>query len=139
MRAFATACLLAMCVACAEDDADRIDAFVASVTGELTEERVAHVMKTYVDLDEEPIDVRAFGDGRLYRAEDQERFDHDADRRLGPLMGRSLNAVRKRIDIRGNEATVELQLLSRTMMGQVRYELVKRGKRWLIGTVYVTR
>jgi hypothetical protein len=139
MRAFATACLLALCVACAEDDEDRIDAFVASVTGELSDERVEHVMKTYVDLDEEPIDVRAFGDGRLYRAEDQERFDRDAQRRLGPLMGRSLNAVRRRIDIRGNEATVELQLLSRTMMGSVRYELVKRKKRWLIGTVYVTR
>jgi hypothetical protein len=140
MRMFATACLLAlMCVACSEDDEDRIDAFVAAVTGELTDERVEHVMKTYVDLAEEPIDVRAFGDGRLYRAEDQERFRADATRRLGPLMGRSLNAVRKRIEIRGSDATVELQLLSSTMMGQVRYELVKREKRWLIGTVYVTR
>jgi hypothetical protein len=140
MRAFATACVLAvMCLGCEETDEDRIDAFVAAVTGELTDERVEHVMKTYVDLAEEPIDVRAFGDGRLYRAEDRERFRQDAARRLGPLMGRSLNAVRKRIDLRGSEATVELQLLSRTMVGQVRYELVKRDKRWLIGTVYVTR
>jgi hypothetical protein len=139
MRAFLLACLLAFTGSCAETDADRIDAFVSSVTGELTEDRVAHVLKTYVDLDAEELDVRALGDSHLYRAEDRERFEADVERRLGPLQGRSLNAVRKHIEIKADNATVELQMLSRTMMGQVRYELVKRGKRWLIGSVYVTR
>jgi hypothetical protein len=141
MRALAAATLLALTLvtACAEDDEDRIDAFVSAVTGEVSDERVAHVLDTYVDLGEEPLDVRAMGDSKLYRAEDQARFRSDAERRLASLSGRKLNAVRKRIEIKGEHASVELQLLSQTAMGQVRYELVKRGKRWLIGSLHVTR
>lgn len=131
--------LFALVVACEKDDADHIDDFVAAVSGRVEPARIDHVLRTYVDLAAEPLDVRALGESRMYRAEDRARFEDDARRRLSRLEGRSLNVVRKRIEIDGNEARVELQLLGKDAMGNVRYTLNKRGGRWLIGSVVVAR
>lgn len=142
MRAFVLAFLLVLssfASGCEKDDEDHIDDFVSAVTGTVDESRIEHVLRTYVDLAAEPIDVRALGESRIYRAEDRERFDREVRRRVGRLDGRSLNAVRKRIDLSGNEARIELQLLGRSAAGTVRYTLHKRNGRWLIGSVAVSR
>jgi ribosomal protein L12E/L44/L45/RPP1/RPP2 len=141
MRALGISLLLLslLTTACAEDDEDRIDTFVAAVTGKVDARAIDHVLATYVDVATENLDVRAFGDSRMYRAEDAERFEKEARARLEHIEGRSLNAVRRRIRIEGETARVELQFLGRDAMGSVRYELRKHGTRWLIGSVYVTR
>jgi hypothetical protein len=135
MRAFALMLALLCLSACSKDDEDYIDEFVDAVTGEVSEGRVDHVFRTYIDVAREPLDVRVLGENHLYREEEADALEQRAKSRLSRLYGSSLRAVRKRIDIKGGEAFVELQLLSDQGMGVVRYELAKRDGRWLLGTV----
>lgn len=136
MRALLPLMLFAvLATACEKDDEDLIDDFVAAVTGEVNQQRVEHVLATYVDPSAEELDVRVYGETRLYRAQDAAKLAEHARTRLTRLHGRSLNAVRRRIEIKGDQAFVELQLMGRDVLGNVRYELRKRGGRWLLGTV----
>ena len=134
------AALIAMLVcACGEDDEDRIDAFVESVTGELTSERVDHVLATYLDLQERPLSTTVLGETHLYRSEDEERLKELARSRLQRMFGTSLKPLRRQVEIKGETARVDLQLLGDGMMGNVSYRLYKEGKRWLISEVRISR
>lgn len=126
-------------VACGKDDEDRIDEFVEAVTGEVSEARVEHVLQTYLDLEAEPLDVRALGEGRVYRAEERERLVEQVRKKTQRLLGSSLKVLRKRIDLTGDEARVDLQLLGQNGIGEARYELKKHGERWLLSEVAVMR
>ena len=135
--ALAIACTLALVSGCGEDDADRIDAFIEAVTGDVTTPRIDHVLTTYLALDERPLSATVLGDMRLYRAEDAQRLHDSVHARLQRLLGTSVKTLRRRVDIRGDSARVELQLLGPDLMGNVVYELTKREKRWFITLVRV--
>jgi hypothetical protein len=129
---FASSCVL---LACGESDEDRIDAFIAAVTGEVTPARIDHVLTTYVSLDDEPLSVSVFGQQSLYRATDGTRLAEDAHRRLGRVLGKSARILKRRVDLQGTHARVELQLIGDQMLGNVFYELEKRGdKRWVVSS-----
>lgn len=129
--------LVLLCAACGTSDADRIDDFVKAVTGEVSSARIDQALTSYVDLNLQPLDVSVFGDPRGYGAEQRAKLGHDAHARLGSLFGNRLNVLRKRVEIRLPNAYVDLQLLGRGGMGNVRYTLVKHGERWLIAKVDV--
>lgn len=125
--------------ACGEDDEDRIETFVEAVTGEVTSERVDHVLATYLDLEQRPLSTTVLGDMRLYRAEDESRLKEVVRSRLQRMFGSSLKTLRRQIDIKGEKARVDLQVFGDGMMGNVSYELVKRDERWLIVAIRVSR
>jgi hypothetical protein len=129
--------LALLCAACGTSDADRIDDFVKAVTGEVSAERIDQALASYVDLDLQPLDVSVLGDPRGYASEQRAKLAHDAHARLGFLFGKRLNVLRKRIEIRPPSAHVELQLLGREGMGNVRFTLAKHAERWLIAKVYI--
>lgn len=124
--------------ACGEDDADRIDAFIAAVTGEVTTARIDHVLDTYLALDQRPLSTTVLGDMRLYREEDAATLREAVHRRLQRVLGSSLKVLRRHVDLRGTTARVELQLFGDNLMGNVVYELAKLDdKRWIITLVRV--
>ena len=142
MRAWLRAAVLGTSLlvgACRRDDAAKIDEFVAATTGELTHERVAKVLDTYVDLAQEPLDVRAFGETYVFEAGDRERLVAQADDKLSRLYGSKISVLRRNVDLEGEQARVRLETLNRNGMGAVRYELRKRGERWLLSSVAVER
>jgi hypothetical protein len=123
--------------ACKSDDENSIAEFVSAVTGDMTEQRTDHVLATYVDLAAEPLDVRVFGEGRVYRGEDRSAFEQLARTRLRRIHGKKLSALQKRIKLDDKHALIDLQLLSSEGMGNVHYELSKHDQRWLLGAVAV--
>jgi hypothetical protein len=129
--------LVLLCAACGTSDADRIDDFVKAVSGEVSAERIDQALASYVDLNLQPLDVSVFGDPRGYLSEQRAKLGHDAHARLGFLFGKRLNVLRKRVEIRPPSAHVELQLLGREGMGNVRYTLAKHAERWLIAKVSI--
>jgi hypothetical protein len=131
--------IAALAGGCGEDDEDRIDKFVEAVTGEMSSERVDHVLSTYLDLDDRPLSTTVFGDMHLYRAEDEQQLKQLARSRLQRISGSSLKALRRQVEIKGETARVDLQLLGDGMMGNVSYELYKRGERWFLSAVRITR
>jgi hypothetical protein len=135
MRVLTLLLAFVLASACSKDDEDYIGEFVEAVTGEVSEPRIEHVFRTYIDVTREPLDVRVLGENHLYREGEKATLEQRAKSRLSRLYGTSLRAVRKRIELKGGEAFVELQLLSDQGMGAVRYELAKRDGRWLLGTV----
>jgi hypothetical protein len=135
MRGCIALALLILCSACSKDDSDLIDEFVDSVTGEVSDTRIEHVFRTYIDLAREPLDVRVLGENHLYQADEQSALAARAKSRLSRLNGTSLRALRRHIELKPPEALVDLQLLSDQGMGAVRYELVKREGRWLLSVV----
>jgi hypothetical protein len=140
MRALLASMLLALtCYGCTISDAERIDAFVKAVTGEVTRERIDHALDSYVDLGVQPLDVVAFGDPRSYAPEQRPGLLQDAHSGLGFLYGKSLNVLRRRIDITGPRARVELQLFGREGMGSVYFVLTKHGDKWLMSEVRISR
>jgi hypothetical protein len=135
MRGCIALALLILCSACSKDDSDLIDEFVDSVTGEVSDTRIEHVFRTYIDLAREPLDVRVLGENHLYQADEQSALAARAKSRLSRLNGTSLRALRRHIELKPPEALVDLQLLSDQGMGAVRYELMKREGRWLLSVV----
>jgi len=135
-RALILSCLTLL-LACSEDDEDRIDAFVAAVTGEVSEPRIDHVLTTYIDLEAAPLSATVLTTMRLYQASDRARLRSEVIERLQRAMGSSLKIIRRRTDLKHDGARVELQLYGADMMGNVVYELVKRDKRWLLQRVRV--
>lgn len=130
---------LSVLSACAKDDEDYIDEFVAAVTGDVTSERVDHVFNTYVDPDVEPVDVRVLEHNRLYGAGEGADMRKKAQEKLSRLNGSSLKILRRKVDIKDDRAYVDLQLFSREAMGNVRYDLRKHDKRWLLSKVAVNQ
>lgn len=124
---------------CAKDDEDYIDDFVTAVTGDVTSERIDHVFNTYVDPDVEPIDVRVLEHNRVYGAGEAGEMRTKAQEKLGRLGGSSLKILRRKVEIKGERAYVDLQLFSREAMGNVRYDLRKHDKRWLLSKVAVNQ
>jgi hypothetical protein len=123
--------------ACAEDDEDRIETFIAAVTGEVTTARIDHVLTTYLELAQRPVSATVMGDMRLYRAPDAQRLKVVVHGRLQRLLGTSIKILRRHVEIKGDKARVELQLFGDNVMGNVIYELSKVEKRWLISVVRV--
>jgi hypothetical protein len=138
-RRAALAAIALLAAACGTSDADRIDDFVKAVTGEVSAERIDQALASYVDLDLSPLTVSVFGDERPYAPEQAAKLAHDAHARLAFLSGKRLNVLSRRIEISAPSARVELRLLGREGMGQVRYTLAKHGERWLIGKVDIGR
>jgi hypothetical protein len=128
-----------MASACGEDDEDRIDTFVEAVTGEVTSERVDHVLNTYLDLERRPLSTTVLGEMHLYRPEDESRLKQAVRSRLQRIFGTSLKTLRRHTELKGDKARVELQVLGDGMMGNVSYDLFKDDKRWLIAEVRVGR
>ncbi len=135
-RAFAWSLALLSCAwllsACAEDDADRIDAFINAVTGDVTTARIDHVLTTYLALEQKPLSATVLGDMRLYRGEDAQGLHDAVHARLQRLLGTSVKILRRHVDIKGDIARVELQLFGDGVMGNVIYELAKLDKHWVI-------
>ena len=127
----------ALLCACGTSDADRIDEFVKAVTGEVSTERIDRVLASYVDLEQQPLDVNVLGDLRGYDPAQRARLGQEAHSRLGFLVGKRLNVLRKQIAIDGTNARVELQLFGRDGMGNLRFALAKHGERWLISRLDV--
>ncbi len=124
--------------ACAEDDEDRIEAFIAAVTGEVTTERIDHVLNTYLALEQRPLSTTVLGDMRLYRAEDKPRLHDSVHQRLQRLLGSKVKILRRHVAIKDDKARVELQLFGDSVMGNVIYELSKLDKaRWVMSVVRV--
>lgn len=139
MRAFAL-CLLLGLAACGTSDADRIDTMIEAVTGELSQARVEQAVAKYVDPTQQALLVSAFGDVRIYDADDAALLKAEADRRLSFLYGKRLNIMRRHVRIQDSEARVELSLVGREGLVGAHYTLVKRpGDRWLISELSITR
>lgn len=124
--------------ACGTTDADRIDEFVRAVTGDISRERVARALDTYVNLEQQSLVVSAFGDTRVYDRDSAATLKSEADRRLASLYGKTLSVLRRKVEIASGEAYVDLQLFGRQGMLSVRYVLVKRRREgWLLSELSV--
>jgi hypothetical protein len=126
-------------VSCSTTDADRIATFVHDVTGEVSRARVEHALSNYVDLAQQSLVLTAFGETKVYTAEDSGELAQRAERKLAFLYGKTLSVLRRKVVLQDGEALVDLSLFSREGAGTVRYTLVKRRDRWLISELALVR
>lgn len=117
-------------------DEERLQTFVDTVTGTMEPATVTEGL-TWVDPDAQPLEVEARGMGKLYRSGDADELQRDAREQLRPFMGDTLRALREAIDVDGDQAAVELKLLTNRGLVQARFRFVKRRERWLLEKAWV--
>lgn len=115
-----------------EDLADEITA------GPIDRDRVERLL-AWVDPDLEPLEVDALGMQRVYGAGESATLHAEAHRVLARYTGEDARALRQSIDVEGDAATLELQLLTSQGMTDVRLRLRRHDGRWLVNRIRVGR
>lgn len=117
-------------------DEERLQTFVDTVTGTMEPASVTEGL-TWADPEAQPLEVEARGMGKLYRAGDAAELQRDAHERLRPYMGDSIRSLREAIDVEGDQAVIELKLLTNRGLVEARFRFRKRGERWLLEKAWV--
>ncbi|MBX3276082.1 MAG: hypothetical protein KF729_37870 [Sandaracinaceae bacterium] len=123
-----------------ETDEERLEGFVADVTGPVAAARVDAARARWVDLDRQPFEVSALGESLYFRAGEDAALGERAARATRELAGADLRALTRAIVVEGDAARVTLRLLSRERgMMQVEWRLRRHGQDWLVERLAVTR
>ncbi len=123
-----------------ETDEERLEGFVAEVTGSVSAGRVDAARRRWIDLSRQPFEVSALGESLYYGPGDDAALAERASAVARELSGVDLRTLSRGITVDGDEARITLRLLSRERgMGQVEWRLQRHGDDWLVERLAVTR
>jgi hypothetical protein len=117
-------------------DEERLEAFVDSVHGEVTSERIDEAL-SHCDPSIEPVEVQVFGDTTLYT--DSSELESRARESLRRFSGDDLRVMTSSVRVEDGRGNIRLRLLSSRGMMRVDFTLVAHGERWLVSKVMVSR
>ncbi len=118
-------------------DAERIEVFLESVTGEVTPEKISAALE-WVDTSRQPVEVYVMGQTTLY--EDGQELETRARDSMRRFMGQELRILGENIDVEDDHATLNVRVLGdRLGMVSATFSFRKRGEDWLVSKVSVTR
>lgn len=117
-------------------DQEQLETFVDDVTGEVRTTRIDSALG-WVDLSEEPVEVVAGSEPRMYRVGEEADLAEDAHAVLAPLEGENATLLQDAIEIDGDAARIALRLSTNDGVCDVQYLMRKRGEDWVVSRVRV--
>jgi hypothetical protein len=118
---------------------ERLEAFANDVTGPVEPARIDAALATWTDPATQPVELRGFGRSEVYGAEHAAELASRAREALRTYGGERLRKMRQGIEVRDDEASVSLRIVSGRGMVDVDFGLRKHGDRWLVSDVDVHR
>ena len=117
-------------------DRERIERFIDSVTGSVSESRIDHALR-YADPSRVPIEVVHEGRRRRYGDTNASKLKPDARRALASLEGSRLHLIQESISVDGARARVALRLRTSSGLANTIFDLRRQDEEWLLRRVTV--
>ena len=117
-------------------DRERMEQFVDSVTGDVSESRIDHAL-SYADPSKLPIELVHEGRLRRYSDANAAKLKPDARKALASLEGSGLRLIQQSVSVDGERARVALRLRTRSGLANTIFDLHRRNQEWLLRRVTV--
>ena len=117
-------------------DHERMDEFIESVTGKVSESRIDNAL-SYADPSKVTMELVHDGHRRRYNDRNAEALKPDARRALASLEGSSLRLIQESISLDGERARIALRLRTDAGLANAVFDLRRKNDQWFLRRVIV--
>ncbi len=117
-------------------DRERMDEFIESVTGKVSESRIDGAL-SYANPSKVPIELVHEGRRRKYSDRNAAKLKPDARKALASLEGARLHLIQESISLKGERARIALRLRTSSGLANTVFDLRRQGDEWLLRRVTV--
>lgn len=117
-------------------DQERMDEFIDSVTGQVSDSRIDGALR-YADPSKMPVDLVRDGRARRYNDHNASNLRPDAREALATLEGSKLHLIQRSVALDGERARVALRLRTDAGLANTIFDLRREDDRWLLHRVTV--
>jgi hypothetical protein len=117
-------------------DRERMDEFIDSVTGRVSESRIDSALR-YADPTKLPIELVHDGHSRRYTDRNASRLKPDARKALATIEGSKLDLIQQSISLDGERARIALRLRTESGLANTVFDLRREDDHWLLRRVIV--
>jgi hypothetical protein len=117
-------------------DRERMDEFIESVTGTVSESRIDGAL-SYADPSEVPIELIHEGRRRKYSDRNAARLKPDARKALSSIEGSHLRLIQESVSLDGERARIALRLRTNEGLANTVFDLRRKNDTWLLRRVTV--
>jgi len=117
-------------------DRERMDEFIESVTGKVSESRIDGAL-SYANPSKVPIELVHEGRRRKYSDRNAAKLKPDARKALASLEGSRLHLIQESISLKGERARIALRLRTSSGLSNTVFDLRRQGDEWLLRRVTV--
>ena len=117
-------------------DRERMDEFIESVTGKVSESRIDNAL-SYADPSKVTMELVHDGHRRRYNDRNAEALKPDARRALASLEGSSLRLIQESISLDGERARIALRLRTDAGLANAVFDLRRKNDQWFLRRVIV--
>lgn len=117
-------------------DRERMNEFVESVTGEVSESRIDNAL-SYADPSKVTMELVHDGHRRRYDGRNAEALKPDARKALASLEGSSLRLIQESISLDGERARIALRLRTDAGLANAVFDLRRKNDQWFLRRVTV--
>ena len=117
-------------------DRERMDEFIESVTGHVSESRIDNAL-SYADPSKVTMELVHDGHRRRYSDRNAEALKPDARKALASLEGSSLRLIQESISLDGKRARIALRLRTDAGLANTVFDLRRENDEWILRRVIV--
>ncbi len=117
-------------------DRERMDEFIESVTGTVSESRIDGAL-SYADPSEVPIELIHEGRRRKYSDRNAAKLKPDARKALSSIEGSHLRLIQESVSLDGERARIALRLRTNEGLANTVFDLRRKNDTWLLRRVTV--
>ena len=117
-------------------DRERMDEFIESVTGRVSESRIDNAL-SYADPSKVTMELVHEGRRRRYSDRDAAALRSDARKALGSLEGSKLSLIQESISLDGERARIALRVRTDAGLANTVFDLLRENDEWFLRRVIV--
>lgn len=117
-------------------DRERMDQFIDSVTGRVSESRIDGALR-YANPTKVPIELIHDGRRRKYAGHNAARLKPDARKALASIEGGHLRLIQESVSVDGERARIALRLRTSAGLANTVFDLRRENDEWLLRRVTV--
>ncbi len=117
-------------------DRERMDDFIESVTGEVSEQRIDGAL-SYANPAKLPIELVHDGHRRKYGDRNASALKTDARKALASLEGSKLRLIQESVSLQGGSARIALRVRTNSGLANTVFDLRRKDDEWLLRRVIV--
>ena len=117
-------------------DRERMDEFIESVTGRVSESRIDNAL-SYADPSKVTMELVHEGRRRRYSDRDAAALKSDARKALGSLEGSKLSLIQESISLDGERARIALRVRTDAGLANTVFDLLRENDEWFLRRVIV--
>ncbi|MGB5351509.1 MAG: hypothetical protein WBN10_18020 [Polyangiales bacterium] len=117
-------------------DRERMDEFIDSVTGQVSESRIDNAL-SYADPSKVTVELVHDGHRRRYSNRNAAALKPDARKALASLEGSRLHLIQESISLDGEHARIALRLRTDAGLANTVFDLLRDNDQWILRRVIV--